>query len=104
MSKLQDDLNPDEAILSERVRAKKQGAVVSPRGCETEQINGGLETAATLWEKNNQRRRNHASVAYFTTASSTAALRISISMLLITRRLASKLPKILRNLPFRFSR
>ena len=45
-------------------------------------INGGLETATTLWEKDNQRRRSHASVAYFVVASSSAACKTPISILL----------------------
>jgi hypothetical protein len=70
----------------------------------TDQINDGLETATTLWEKDNQRRRNHASVAYFATASSSAAPRTPISILLVISRLANNFSKILRNFPFKFWR
>ena len=111
MSKLQDDFSkiPMKEPLDlknlhfKRTRSGKETrSGCFSRGCRTDQIDGGLETATTLWEKDNQRRRNHASVAYFATASSSAALMIHISILLVISHLVNNFPKILRNFPFKF--
>jgi hypothetical protein len=117
MSKLQDDFSKipmKQQLESERPldlknlhfkrtrSGKETRSDCFSRGCRTDQINGGLETATTLWEKDNQRRRNHASVAYFATANSSAAPRTTISILLVISRLVNNFPKIPRNFPFKF--
>src|SRR6478736_5594084 len=101
MSKLQDDFSKipmKQPLESERPldlknlhfkstrSGKETRSGCFSRGCRTDQISGGLESAKTSWEKDNQRRRNHASVAYFATARSSATPRTFISILLVISR------------------